>query len=105
MEDENAIIEILAHAAKLFNEKGVKPNLAELERQTGLSRGKLRVWQEHDYIWITDETRGRKKGSKKLSGFTGVIDSKLMSNITNAVVIHEELKGIGYTGIEFHINL
>ncbi len=37
MKDENAITEILAHIAKLFNEKGVKPNLAELERQTGLS--------------------------------------------------------------------
>lgn len=98
MKDENAIIEILTHAAKLFNEKGEKPNLAELERQTGLSRGKLRVWQKHCYIWIVDEARGRKKGSKKLSGFTGVIDSKLMNNITNAVVIYEELKGVGYNG-------
>ena len=98
MKDENAIAEILAHIAKLFNEKGVKPNLAELERQTGLSRGKLRAWQKHGYIWNVDETRGRNKGSKKLSGFTGVIDSKLMNNITNAVVIHEELKDVGYTG-------
>lgn len=98
MKDENAIIEILTHAAKLFNEKGEKPNLAELERQTGLSRGKLRVWQKHCYIWIVDEARGRKKGSRKLSGFTGVIDSKLMNNITNAVVIYEELKGVGYNG-------
>lgn len=98
MEEENAVVEILTQAAKMFNEKGIKPNLAELGRQTGLSRGKLRIWQEHGYVWIEAETRGRKKGSKKLSGFTGVVDSKLMKNITNAVVIHEELKGVGFTG-------
>ena len=44
MKDENAIIEILAHIASLFNEEGVKPtNLAEVLRETGLLRGKLRA--------------------------------------------------------------
>ncbi len=98
MEDENAVIEILTQAANLFNEKGIKPNLAELKRKTGLTRGKLRTWQDHGYVWVKVETRGRKKGSKKLEGFTGVIDSHLRSNITNAVIIHEKLTGVGFTG-------
>lgn len=98
MNEEDALVEILTHAADLFKERGIKPNLAKLERETGLSRQRLRRWQKNGYVWVTEETRGRKKGSAKLFGFTGVVDNLLKQNITNAVVIKSTLDGVGYSG-------
>lgn len=98
MIDENAVAEILTQAATLFKEKGEVPNLAELERKTKLTREKLRRWQREGYVWPLKETRGKKKGSVKLQGFTGVIDSMLKNDVTNGVVIMEKLVKVGYEG-------
>lgn len=98
MDDEDAIVRSLTQAAVLFKEKGIKPNLAQLHRDTGLSRQRLRRWQRKGYIWITEETRGRKKGSVKLIGFTGVVDTLLMNNVTNSVVIKKKLDEVGFSG-------
>ncbi|GEM_PF-2321465 len=56
MNEEDAFVEILTQAADLFKEKGIKPDLAKLERKTGLSRQRLRRWQKNGYVWITEET-------------------------------------------------
>ena len=98
MNDEDAAVEILSQAANLFKEKGVEPNLAEIARRTGLSRQRLRRWKRKGYVWSTVETRGRKKGSIKLFGFTGVVDNLLKQNVTNAVVIKKTLDEVGFSG-------
>lgn len=98
MNDEDAAVEILSQAADLFKETGEEPNLAELARKTGLSRQRLRRWKRNGYVWSTAETRGRKKGSVKLSGFTGVVDNLLKQNVTNSVVIKEKLDEVGFSG-------
>lgn len=98
MNDEDAAVEILSQAADLFKETGEEPNLAELARKTGLSRQRLRRWKRNGYIWSTAETRGRKKGSVKLFGFTGVVDNLLKQNVTNSVVIKEKLDEVGFSG-------
>ncbi len=98
MNDEDAAVEILSQAAELFKARGKEPNLAELGRETGLSRQRLRRWKRKGYVWSTAETRGRKKGSIKLFGFTGVVDNLLKQNVTNAVVIKDRLDEVGFTG-------
>ncbi len=98
MIDENAIVKILTQAATLFKEKGEIPNLEEMKRKTGISREKLRRWKRGGYVWPLEDNRGRKKGSVKLQGFTGVIDSMLKTNVTNAVVIMKNLVNVGFEG-------
>lgn len=98
MNDEDAAVKILTQAALLFKERGTIPNLAEMERKTGFSRQRLRRWKNDGYVWITVETRGRKKGCTKLSGFTGVVDNMLKQDVTNAVVIKKQLDGVGFSG-------
>ena len=73
-------------------------NLAELERRTGISRGKLRGLQKNGFQVKDHGNKGRKASSVILEGYTGVIDYKLRNNVTNSVVILDELKKIGYTG-------
>lgn len=41
---------------------------------------------------------GRKSESTVLSGFTGVINNLLRSNVTNSEVLFEQLCKLGYTG-------
>ena len=63
-----------------------KINLAELERRTGITRAKLRRFKANDFIIKPHGNTGKKVPTTVLSGFTGVIDDLLRSNVTNAVV-------------------
>ncbi len=75
-----------------------KVNLAELERRTGISRSKLRRYKKDGFIIRPHGNTGRKAEVTVLSGYTGVIDEYLKNNTTNAVVIYDRIKELGYQG-------
>ena len=102
--NRNDLQSILSQAiAELKQEQGdkfdpAKINLAELERRTGITRGKLRRYQKDGFIIKPHGNVGRKAEVTVLTGYTGVIDDYLRKNITNAVVIYERLVDMGYQG-------
>lgn len=73
-------------------------NLAELERRTGISRKKLRNLKKKGFVVQPHGLTGRKAERTVLTGFTGLIDNMLRSNISNSSVIFERLVENGYTG-------
>ena len=73
-------------------------NLAELERRTGISRGKLRGLQKNGFHVKEHGNTGRKPKSLIMDGFTGVIDRLLRDGITNSVVLLERLQAVGFSG-------
>ena len=72
-------------------------NLAELERRTGVSRGKLRRLKRNGFQDLPRKTKGSKHKVTKLSGYTGLIDSLLKQGIKNSSVILDRLQQAGYT--------
>ena len=52
-------------------------NLAELERRSGVSHGKLRRLKRNGFRDLPRSTKGRKHTATKLSGYTGLLDSLL----------------------------
>lgn len=66
-----------------------KVNLAELQRLTGITRAKLRRLKENKFKEKQHGLMGRKSESTVLSGFTGVINNLLRSNITNSEVFYD----------------
>ena len=75
-----------------------KINLAELERRTGISRGKLRRIQRNGFRVLPNGNKGKKHEITVLTGFTGLIDDYLKKGVSNSEVINERLKEVGYTG-------
>ena len=73
-------------------------NLAELERRTGVSRGKLRRLKRNGFQDLPRKTKGSKHKVTKLSGYTGLIDSLLKQGIKNSSVILDRLQQAGYEG-------
>ncbi len=73
-------------------------NLAELERRTGLPRGKLRRIKANGFVNKPHGNKGRKAEKTVLSGYSGVIDTLLSKGITNSSVIKERITEVGYTG-------
>ena len=62
-------------------------NLAELERRSGVSRGKLRRLKRNGFRDLPRSSKGRKHAATKLSGYTGIIGSLLRQGIKNSSVI------------------
>lgn len=52
-------------------------NLAELERRSGVSRGKLRRLKRNGFQVLPRSTKGSKHAVTKLSGYTGLLDGLL----------------------------
>ena len=76
-----------------------KVNLAELERRTGISRGRLRTLKANDFIVKPHGLTGRtSNNSSVLVGYTGTVDHFLTKGITNASVIYDRIKEQGYIG-------
>ena len=75
-----------------------KINLAELQRQTGLSRSKLRRLQRNGFKDVSDPRKGRKAESTILSKFTGNLDALLKQGVTNSSVLYDRIKEVGYQG-------
>ena len=73
-------------------------NLAELERRTGISRGKLRRLQKNAFSVKPHGNTGRQAPSRIIDGFTGVINRLLADGVTNSVVLLERLQAVGFTG-------
>ncbi len=73
-------------------------NLAELERRTGVSRGRLRRLKRNGFQDLPRKTKGRKHKVTKLSGYTGLIDSLLKQGTKNSSVVLDRLLQAGYEG-------
>ena len=100
-EKNNDLTEIIAQALnEMKSDLGdkfdlEKVNLAELERRTGISRGKLRRLKDNDFV---DKPHGRKAASTVLTGYTGILDALISKGVTNSSVCFDRLKENGYTG-------
>lgn len=73
-------------------------NLADLQRRTGVSRGKLRGLQKNGFRVKEHGNKGRKAASVFMDGYTGVIDNLLKSDVTNSSVCLERLQEVGFAG-------
>ncbi len=73
-------------------------NLAEMERRTGISRGKLRRLKKDGFQFKSHAGKGRRAKKTVLSGFTGAIDDLLRSGVSNSSVCFERIKELGYAG-------
>ena len=75
-----------------------KVNLAELERRTGITRGKLRRLQKNNFEFLPNGNKGKKHEVTVISGYTGVIDDLLKKGVSNSQVIFERIAPLGYAG-------
>ena len=91
-----AIEEMKAEQGEAFSLERV--NLAELERRTGVSRGKLRRLKRNGFQELPRSTKGRKHTVTKLSGYTGLLDTLLRQGVKNSAVILERLQQAGFEG-------
>lgn len=100
----NDLTEILTQALnELKSEQGEKfrlekINLAELERRTGISRGKLRRLKDNGFVDKPHALTGRTSEKSLLTGFTGIIDDLLCKGVSNSSVCYDRLKENGFKG-------
>lgn len=73
-------------------------NLAELERRTGVSRGKLRRLKKNGFIQAPHALAGRKAPQTRLTGYTAILDDLLRKGISNSSVCLERLQAVGFPG-------
>lgn len=92
-----AIEEIKAEQGESFSLENI--NLAELQRRTGVSRGKLRTLKNNHFQFIT-ATRRLDPTVSVLYGFTDFLDNLLRQGISSATVCTRRLTEIGYLGSE-----
>ena len=99
-EEETRISEAIEamkrEAGSAFSLKTI--NLAELERRTGISRGKLRRLKRNNYVFKPHGNKGKTAQKTVLSGFTETLDDLLRSGVTNSEVCLERLREKGYSG-------
>lgn len=101
----NDLQEILSQTLNdLKNELGEKfdinkVNLAEMERRTGISRGRLRTLKANGFIVQPHGLTGKPSNNGGvIEGFTGIVNELLSKGITNAAVAYDRLKEQGYKG-------
>ena len=73
-------------------------NLAELERRTGISRGKLRRLKENNFELTPHGLAGHKHPQTVITPYAVFLDSLLKQGITNSSVIMERMEALGYAG-------
>lgn len=73
-------------------------NLAEMERLTGVSRGRLRRLKKNGFMEQPRTTKGKTHSGTKLSGYTGLIDALMRQGVKNSRVILERLYSAGFEG-------
>lgn len=91
-----AIEEMKAEKGESFSPERI--NLAELERRTGISRGKLRRLKQNGFKNIPKGSDSRKHKITKLTGYTGIIDALLKQGVSNSTVILNRLQESGFEG-------
>ena len=96
-ENRNDLQEILTQALnEIKDELGKKfdidkVNLAELERRTGLTRGKLRSLKKNSFIVKPHGLAGRTSNNNVIDAFSGVLDSLLAKGVTNASACYDRI--------------
>ena len=104
MKTNSDLEEILSQAlAAMKAEEGPKfdiehVNLAELGRLTNIPRHRLRRIQKNGFKVLPNGNKGRKASETVMTGYTGVVDNLLKSNVTNSEVIYERICSQGYSG-------
>lgn len=91
-----AIEEIKSEQGLEFSKE--KINLAELERRTGISRGKLRRLKANGFKDSPHGLSGRSNRPSVLTGYESVLDGCLRKGIRNSSVCLDALREMGYTG-------
>ena len=91
-----AIEEIKAEQGHNFSLDRI--NLTELERRTGISRGRLRRLIENNFELMPHGLAGHKHPQTVITPYAVFLDSLLKQGITNSSVIMERLEALGYTG-------
>lgn len=91
-----AIEEMKAFKGNSFSLEHV--NLAELERRTGVSRGRLRRLKRNGFQDLPRSTKGSKHAVTKLSGYTGLLDGLLRQGVKNSSVVLERLRQTSFEG-------
>ena len=103
-ENRNDLQKILTQALNnLKDESGNKfninkVNLAELERRTGISRGKLRRLQANLFVVKPHGLSGRTSNNNIINSFSGIIDDLLSKGVSNTSVCYDRICEIGYLG-------
>jgi len=82
-----------------------KINLSELERRTGIPRGKLRGLQKNGFKEKPHGLLGRKSSTTVLTGYTGILDNLLRKGVYNSSVALDKLKEFGYVGGQTQIKV
>ena len=82
-----------------------KINLSELERRTGIPRGKLRGLQKNGFKEKPHGLLGRKSSTTVLTGYTGILDNLLRKGVYNSSVALDKLKEFGYAGSQTQIKV
>lgn len=75
-----------------------KVNLAELERRTGISRGKLRALKANGFIVKPHDLAGKTSNNNVIEAFSGVLDDLLSRGVSNASVCYDRICEVGYAG-------
>ena len=91
-----AIEEMKAEQGNTFSLEHI--NLSELERRTGISRGKLRRLKQNGFQEDTAGIVPRKQRITKLTGYTGLLDSLLKNGVSNSSVVLDRLRSAGFEG-------
>ena len=100
----NDLQEILTHALDEMKEEIgenfsiEKVNLAELERRTGISRGRLRGLKANGFIVKPHGLCGRTSNNNVIHSYSGVIDDLLKKGVSNSSVCYDRIAENGYTG-------
>ena len=91
-----AIEEMKVEQGKKFSLEHI--NLAELERRTGISRGKLRRLKKNQFRIVPHGLMGQKHAVTVLTPYTFFLNELLRQGVTNSVVCLKRLQELGYPG-------
>ena len=101
-ENRNDLQEILSQALNEIKEElGEKfdidkVNLAELDRRTGISRGKLRGLKANKFVVKPHGLSGRTSNNNVIDAFSGVLDELLSKGVSNASACYDRICEVGY---------
>ncbi len=79
-----------------------KVNLAELERRTGISRGRLRTLKANSFIVKPHGLCGKPSNNNVIDAYSGVLDGLLAKGVSNASACYDRIVEAGYTGQANH---
>lgn len=75
-----------------------KVNLADFERRTGITRGRLRPIKKNGFVVKPHGLTGKTSNNSVIAGYEGLINNKLRQGVSNSSIIFDLLVENGYTG-------